>query len=38
MEMIVKTNRLSKEYNKIFRVKDLDLRVPKGACIWLFRP
>lgn len=31
MEMIIRTQRLSKEYNKIFRVKDIDLRVPQGA-------
>lgn len=32
------TQRLSKEYNKIFRVKDIDLRVPKGAVYGFLGP
>ncbi|VIF90585.1 lantibiotic ABC transporter ATP-binding protein [Clostridioides difficile] len=38
MEMIIRTQRLSKEYNKIFRVKDIDLRVPKGAVYGFLGP
>ena len=38
MEMIIRTQRLSKEYNKIFRVKDIDLRVPQGAVYGFLGP